>query len=454
LEQLETRLTPATLVDPFTVTYQDLDGDQVQVRISKPLLVDMATADQVCKFNVGSVDGSSAVRQHLQELDITPLNQNFMDVSVTVLRRGGNGHADVGYLNATERDLNVVRIDGDLGRITAGDPFVFGSSAFDVDTLRVHSLGKGGASVQALGPESLSRIDGSLRLLEVATDVVDADFQVSGVLQQADIGGDVVRSRLDAVLFGRIQIDGSLLGDPDAPTTISGRGGVREAVRTVRVPVFEQAVFKVNLPLRLLNKYGVEATSSSDPAAAVNITLSLTEKQFERLLAQLRRGPPGGPFVEVAVIRTVTKFVEQQFRVLEHANAIDELLVGGDVVHANILGEFGSDLGRIEIQGDVRASNISAGVDAGTDGVFGTMGDRAPDRGGVLAELIIRGRVEGTANGGDQFGIVAAEIRSAVIGRKPLALHTGPSNDDLAIGSTGDVRLREPQGGGGAPPAP
>jgi hypothetical protein len=36
VEQLETRLAPATLVNHNTVTYRDVDGDSVTVSISKP----------------------------------------------------------------------------------------------------------------------------------------------------------------------------------------------------------------------------------------------------------------------------------------------------------------------------------------------------------------------------------------------------------------------------------
>jgi len=54
----------------------------------------------------------------------------------------------------------------------------------------------------------------------------------------------------------------------------------------------------------------------------------------------------------------------------------------------------------------------------------------------------------------DPFAIVAAEIRTARISRKTLALLPGPGNDQMTLGSTSDVRLLEARrtaNGGGGP---
>ena len=66
----------------------------------------------------------------------------------------------------------------------------------------------------------------------------------------------------------------------------------------------------------------------------------------------------------------------------------------------------------------------------------------------------------GTPGGGDHYGLVAQQVNLVFVGRGGglLRSHAGPGNDDLALGSTGDVRLREvtqlpapPDDGGGVP---
>ena len=71
LEQLETRLTPATLVSPTTVTYQDADGDAVTIRASRPIFTDEAAANAILTFSVGGVIGTNILPQQLQRVDLT-----------------------------------------------------------------------------------------------------------------------------------------------------------------------------------------------------------------------------------------------------------------------------------------------------------------------------------------------------------------------------------------------
>src|SRR6516165_4765266 len=73
LQELETRLVPATLVDPMTVTFKDADGHNATVSVSRPLF-DAATVNQVFTFDTGSVNGDNSVPQQLQKLNFTALN--------------------------------------------------------------------------------------------------------------------------------------------------------------------------------------------------------------------------------------------------------------------------------------------------------------------------------------------------------------------------------------------
>ncbi|MBO0701067.1 MAG: hypothetical protein J2P46_21910, partial [Zavarzinella sp.] len=52
LEPLEPRHAPATLVSPTTVTYQDADGDNVTVVLSRPVLTP-GNVNTVFHFDTG-----------------------------------------------------------------------------------------------------------------------------------------------------------------------------------------------------------------------------------------------------------------------------------------------------------------------------------------------------------------------------------------------------------------
>src|SRR5438552_19013577 len=103
LECLELRLAPATLVSPTTLTYQDVDGDLVTVKISKPVL-DPATINSVFTFDTGSVNGSNSTPQQLQRIDLTPLGAAAAGASLSITAHqsstGGNSLVNVGFINA------------------------------------------------------------------------------------------------------------------------------------------------------------------------------------------------------------------------------------------------------------------------------------------------------------------------------------------------------------------
>src|SRR5262249_17994911 len=73
VEALETRLAPAVLVNASTVKYQDIDGDNVTVKLSLPLLTDADTANRVLQFKTGSVDGDKTAKQQLTGVSLGAL---------------------------------------------------------------------------------------------------------------------------------------------------------------------------------------------------------------------------------------------------------------------------------------------------------------------------------------------------------------------------------------------
>ena len=124
-DHLESRLLLATLVNTTTLTYQDTDGDNVTVSFSRPILTNATVANSVFTFDTGTVNGSNAGKQQLRSINLASLpaaaGTTITTTAVRSATTGGDGFAALGQINATGRDISTVTIDGDLGRILAGD---------------------------------------------------------------------------------------------------------------------------------------------------------------------------------------------------------------------------------------------------------------------------------------------------------------------------------------------
>lgn len=178
VEELESRLAPATLVSPKLVTYRDTDGDRVAVRLSKPLLT-AANVDTVFQFNQGQVNGNNSTGQQLQAIDLTGLAAGGVTLTIQATRtpQGGNGRAAVGFINADGLDLFDVTVDGDLGRIVVGDN---DASTRGIRRLHVASLGASGLSTQASGGTLESVITGKMASLTIDGSIVGARIRTEG----------------------------------------------------------------------------------------------------------------------------------------------------------------------------------------------------------------------------------------------------------------------------------
>jgi hypothetical protein len=101
------------------------------------------------------------------------------------------------------------------------------------------------------------------------------------------------------------------------------------------------------------------------------------------------------------------------------------------------------------VNGDWTASVLAAGVDAGTDGLFGTTDDQlieAPNRAAIIskiASVVIGGMVEGTADSNDYFGFVAERIGSFSSAAGALSGLTASGREEFSLGTHDDVKVRE-----------
>jgi hypothetical protein len=181
IEWLEARIAPATLVNPTTVTYQDIDGDSITVKISKPVF-DPATIDNVFTFNPPGITADNGTKQQLRVINFTALADIAAaagaNLSITAVKRGeGDGLVNVGAINATGIDLGKVSLRGDLGQIDAGDVNI---ETAGLVSLTVRSLGRYGLATQGGVGNLQSDINGSLGTLKVDGDVQEARVVVGG----------------------------------------------------------------------------------------------------------------------------------------------------------------------------------------------------------------------------------------------------------------------------------
>ncbi|HJZ93151.1 MAG TPA: hypothetical protein VKE40_19900 [Gemmataceae bacterium] len=218
LEPLESREVPATLVNASTLTYQDVDGDTVRVSFSKAILTP-GNVNTVFIFDTGTADSGNSTGQQLRRIDLTGLGATATGVGITTTAArssatGGDGFAAVGQINATGIDLGAVTIDGDLGRIVAGDDAI---ATTGLKGLTALSLGRYGTSTGA--PDLVTAIQGRLDFLRLKSDLIDARVTIQGG-DDGDIGSITIGSSLlgGATDFsGRIDATGDI-----GPVTIKG----------------------------------------------------------------------------------------------------------------------------------------------------------------------------------------------------------------------------------------
>jgi len=207
-EPLEVRIAPATLVNPTTVTFTDVDGDDVTVKITK------GTLDLAQNF----VFAASGAGEQLRALVLTDAEFAGTNITITAKRNatnGGDGFVNVGHVNATGRDLGAVSIAGDLGQIDAGDADVPNVA---VKSLTVQSMGLFGTTTQAGGGNLGSSLTGAINSITVHGDFVDANFSSTSSLGSLKVGGSILGATnansgiFNFTAIGNVTIGGSIIG--------------------------------------------------------------------------------------------------------------------------------------------------------------------------------------------------------------------------------------------------
>jgi hypothetical protein len=214
LELLESRFAPATLVNPTTLRYADIDGDLVTVTTSAgTFTLSNPNGDFTDSFVFtppNAVGGQQLFFVHLS-------GSGFQgaDLTFTVVQAGnGDGLAAVGKIDARGVDLGAVRVNGDLGEIDVGDA---NTATPALGLLSVRSMGRYGQAIAPFPPEFTSEIKGALGALRVREDIFKASIEVT-----ADIDADAK--------VGAISIGGALIGgSADFSGRISAEGNIGPA---------------------------------------------------------------------------------------------------------------------------------------------------------------------------------------------------------------------------------
>ena len=494
LEPLESREVPATLVSPTTVTYQDVDGDNVTVLLSQPKLT-AANVNTLFTFDVSSVNGSNTTKQQLRTIDLSSLGvaATGMAVTTTAVRstvNGGDGFAALGQINATGIDLGAVKVDGDLGRILAGDAT---TTTTGLASLKVHSMGRFGTST---GATNLTTIQGRLGSLTVRTDVKDAFIQVlggvdgkigsiaitgsliggaggasglivsDGAITSLKIGGDVIGGAGD--FSGRISSDGAITSLTIGGDVIGGAGNFSGRIFSAG------AITSLKIGGNLIggSAAGTDNLRNSGSIEAQRIgtltiggsltagtdTTSGTFKNNGAIrvvddIGSVTIGNIVGNATNPAIISARGRAVPTTTDL-----AIGKLTVKGRVEFAQILAGYDTNgvpvnadaqIGPVIVVGDWIASSLVAGaIGLGIDGMFGDADDAAiaggnPTIASKITSLTIGGQALGTVGGADHFGIVAQSIGIVKIGGTTIPTAVGFGNDDFFVGITGDFKVNE-----------
>lgn len=230
VEPLESRWAPATRLSTTQLFYHDLDGDPVRVTFSRPILTSNDVANDIFTFSSGNVDDSDVAQQNLWKIDLTSVPAaRGIDLTVELgglPAAGSDGMADVGLVNAGGLDLGKVIIQGDLGRILAGDD---DTTTVALAKLRAASIGVKGTATQGPGGILISMVHGPVGKFVTVGSIQDALINV-GSVELLKIGGSLIGGS-DAIAngqfvsfgaIGAIRIGGSIIGDASAAATGSG----------------------------------------------------------------------------------------------------------------------------------------------------------------------------------------------------------------------------------------
>ena len=319
---------------------------------------------------------------------------------------GGTG-ANSGNLQASGASLSG-RVSGNLSSLVIGKAGVTGSG---------NVTGGGGSS------SGFVNINGSIAKMTVYGDIHGGTaFSTGGILVGGTLGTAVVK--------------GSLIG------------GGTSAVGTTGTTVPNSLKYSGFIQTGNIANLIIEGRIESGTNLGTSLIGSGSIASFGTIASLQVLGKGDAP----AILGNKTNAV-----VISARDGIGKATFGDDVTFGEILAGFtpdsttargtlanaGATIGTITVNGAFSASSISAGVDAGGDGKFGTSDDQQQIAGGTptnqnlisrIASVILKSVVASPDAPNDaSFGITAERVDSVKINGVAAALTAGPHNDSILL---------------------
>ena len=475
-------------IDRQSLIYREFGGNQV-----------MVTTSARGGFEHSDFDFAFSPNKRFPELRLINLSDDGADfqgasLTVSVVSEAlGNGLAKIGYINATNVVLGIVKVAGNLGQIDAGDSNL---ATPGVSRLKVGSLGQLGLGAEGNGGELESEIIGGLDVLRVEGDI-EKPIIVSGQIGRITVlgsllpgtlagGGSIQASGLiSSAYFGGSLLGGSTRGSGSISATdlgsvfvagnvISGVDGARNTGAINASGKIGKVTIKGDL-VGGASFYSGSIFAQGD-IGTIDALGNLTGGARIEGSIIGHDGSSGivsiaGKISKVRVLGDVSGSALSPLSIsafgqpspstnltiglvdIRGTLANTRILAGHNVNDSDIPVNGDARIGAVRIGQNLMASDIVAGVDAGADGTFGTADDLAgisvSDAISRIGSIVINGRVNGTTELEDHFGFVAQLIASVVVQGVSVPMTPGASNDTSAtdpsfqIAPTGDVRVKE-----------
>jgi hypothetical protein len=434
VEHLESRIAPASLTGRV-LSYTDIDGDKVTISFTKGTL-------SSANFTFDNAFGGTGTQQ-LQRIDVSGLaDVEGSNIIVKVVRgAAGDGVAHIGEIIASGRDLGIVKTQGDVGKIVAGNDSL---PAPAIKSLTIGSYGMLDGTTQLAGSNHSSPITGDVSKFTILGDMSGGAINVNGDITNLKIGGSIIGGpfasdgRFLAINVAKLTIGGSIIGG--GPDSLSGSLSLSGSVGTLKIAGSI-----------------IGGTPMSDPVGA-QVSVGGSVGKF--IVGHDIRSVIGAGRQDAVEVRgTVDSFsvggnitapagqesgVYLASDVDVPGTAVGSISVGGSVQNAIIAVGAGLNrpvtLDRITIGGSLIKSRIVVGAAFGPDMINGTVDDviNAASR---LDSLVIKGTVFGSVGGTDSYFIEAGRIGSAKLSGRNIRVSDG---ENLAVVAfSGDVFLRD-----------
>ena len=489
----------AVYVNTKTAAYTEPDGDRITITFTQPILTP-ANIDSIFKT---AIVGTGYT---LQKLDLTAVpGAAGTGLTISALRKvlGSDGVASIGLIDATGVDLGTVTVNGDLGRILAGD---IDPTTAAITSLTVNSLGRLGTTTQAAGGNLLSSVAGAVKTLKVKGHVaagtsftltggvngyinslsVTGNYNglltIPGVLKTGGIGGDLLGNLQLTGNVTSLTIGGSVNGQAGSgKLSLSGNAGTLKINGSVLGgSVAQSGYVEIDGTVTTLaigrDIIGGFATADNNTPTSAGAILIRGRAATITLGGSLVSGTTNGfsgvdltgtgslicdadigslTIMRNIIGRDVPAVISAHHQTLVGAKyaltdiAIGQLVIKGSVMDASILAGYdatgvavdgSAQIGSVSVAGDWIRSSLLAGVD-GAGALISTK-----DKAGTLAKInlfSVGGQLIGGNTGAKSFLVSTEQLVALKIGGVTRTLLAGAHNDNLSVGFYNQFFIKE-----------